>query len=623
MKKIIIFILLILLPKVAICETYQFLIDEAKNKNLSNSSVWKALLHVDSRVDADEGSEISQVVTNTFFLAPNGKDHPEIELEATIKAYFEEINENINEHARCRFPARYIWLKQSLDWTDDGRDIACTEFEKWKSQDSIKGISLVFATGYLGNPASFYGHLLLRFHNEHNQLLSKSVDYGAIIDKNDNAVVYIFKGLFGFYDAGFSDGNFYEKNHNYGENELRDLWDYELDLPEAEREFIIAHLWEMMPNKMQYYFTRKNCASVIAELIELIIDEPLYTRGQPWVAPITIFNRISEVNYKGKPLVKKITRIPSRESRLVEKYDRLNDKLKKIVADAIDAKMQGFEKYTENLSVREKQEFVEIIMDYYQYLLIKEIDIEKNKKRLQKAHAYRLSLPVSEWDWQINNKQPPHSDQKPSLFQMSRVETNDKRLVNEFRIRPAYFDYLNDAIGHPEYAQLSMVDLRLRTEGSSIELESIDLVKVETLNVSKTGLPHEGGAAWKVRFGYEKNNLNCQYCSALFLEGGYGIATELHKGYAIFTMIEGRIQENQNDYGVFSVTPRVGTVLISSDYWKSYLSIGKRKHINSGITEFEDYEWETRFGNRKNWDIRIKIRKSNNIERMVGVSFYW
>ena len=41
--------------------------------------------------------------------------------------------------------------------------------------------------------------------------------------------LFFIRGIFGTYDGSFTDERFYNYNHIYGENELRDLWEYPLN----------------------------------------------------------------------------------------------------------------------------------------------------------------------------------------------------------------------------------------------------------------------------------------------------------------------------------------------------------------------------------------------------------
>ena len=134
----------------------------------------------------------------------------------------------------------------------------CPAYRAYAVNGEIESVSLVYATGYLSNPASFYGHILLKFNTRGgvlaNELLDQSVNYGAAVPRGENPVVYILKGLFGGYDATFSNQQFFRFNHAYAENELRDLWEYVLRLHPDEIDQLVAHSWELLGRNFDYYF---------------------------------------------------------------------------------------------------------------------------------------------------------------------------------------------------------------------------------------------------------------------------------------------------------------------------------------------------------------------------------
>ncbi len=63
----------------------------------------------------------------------------------------------------------------------------------------------------------------------------------AIRQAVHDAVTYIVRSVLGGGDGGFSHVQFHCLDHDHGENVLRDLCEYELDLPPAAVEFIAAH----------------------------------------------------------------------------------------------------------------------------------------------------------------------------------------------------------------------------------------------------------------------------------------------------------------------------------------------------------------------------------------------
>lgn len=111
--------------------------------------------------------------------------------------------------------------------------------------------------------------------------------------------------MFGGYKAGFSDQLFYRHQHNYGEIELRDLWEYTLNLNERDVAFIANHLWEILGTEFDYYFADENCAFHLAQIIELVIGDQLTSESSPWVIPATIFSRLNTATYQEQSAVKK------------------------------------------------------------------------------------------------------------------------------------------------------------------------------------------------------------------------------------------------------------------------------------------------------------------------------
>jgi len=69
---------------------------------------------------------------------------------------------------------------------------------------NVSSVSLVYATGYLGNPASYYGHVLLKINSDgdtQTALEDQAINFGAIIPDNEGMVSYILKGLMGGYES--------------------------------------------------------------------------------------------------------------------------------------------------------------------------------------------------------------------------------------------------------------------------------------------------------------------------------------------------------------------------------------------------------------------------------------
>jgi hypothetical protein len=83
--------------------------------------------------------------------------------------------------------------------------VACPKYEDYLDAFSTHSASLIFASGYLGNPASMFGHVFLKFNGESEDgLLDNTFSYGAKVPDNENKLVYITKGILGGYQGKFS-----------------------------------------------------------------------------------------------------------------------------------------------------------------------------------------------------------------------------------------------------------------------------------------------------------------------------------------------------------------------------------------------------------------------------------
>ncbi len=286
-------------------------------EKLAGDPVWLKLLHFKN--------DRSEILTEDFFLSPAGRYDPKAELIATIKAFSEPPSSAKKSTPRCQFPARYFWLSQKIllpNYTL--HDPQCKSFEKWSLLHDVKSVSLFLVSGYLGNPASVFGHSFLRLNtysqDDQSGLFDLSINYGALVPENEPTLHYVIRGISGGYEAGFSDKYFYTHDLVYSRTEFRDIWEYELSLSEYQRTLLILHIWEILGKKFNYYFLSKNCAFRLAELLEIVIKEPLLERADVWYVPAETFFRLEEIDksINSKGLIKSIRYHPSRQRELAE-----------------------------------------------------------------------------------------------------------------------------------------------------------------------------------------------------------------------------------------------------------------------------------------------------------------
>lgn len=260
------FLLLLLLPPPAWPGTDGYLAElkeTAARRFLQNDRYWDILLFYKPAA----GGRKSLVDDPNFFLSPGGKRDPGAELSATLDAMFDD---SLSPPARCRFPARYEWLKETLP-IDTARLPApeCPGLDDTLRAINPKSASLIFASGHMNAPASMFGHTFLRLDSAYaSPLLSYAVNYAATIDPKDSGISYAFKGIFGYYPGYYSILPYYAKVREYAAMDQRDLWEYRTNLTETEVRRMTLHIVEMQGIYMDYYFLDENCSFDLLFLLE-------------------------------------------------------------------------------------------------------------------------------------------------------------------------------------------------------------------------------------------------------------------------------------------------------------------------------------------------------------------
>ncbi|MCP3913920.1 MAG: DUF4105 domain-containing protein, partial [bacterium] len=262
---------------------------------LASDPYWHKLVHYQRR---NLGPRRSSAASPGFLLAERGRRDPAAELEATLRAFFEPHVPG-TEHPQCRFIARRAWLDGRLH-LDPSRlpRPPCPEFDEWYRTIDADRVTLVFASAYLNNPASMYGHTLLRIDQpggaSADQLVSYAINHAATTDER-NGIVFAARGIFGGYLGHFSLLPYYDKVNEYSDLENRDLWEYELALTREETARLLMHAWELRETGFRYYFFLQNCSYRLLELLELARPGLEWTdRFHFWAIPTDTVRRLLE-----------------------------------------------------------------------------------------------------------------------------------------------------------------------------------------------------------------------------------------------------------------------------------------------------------------------------------------
>ena len=598
----------------------------AQAKELHKEKSWQHLIQYTPRLLKPFASEIK---SDYSFFSKEGSTNPEAELNATIKALFETaIDTNPDEHPRCKFIARYDFLNTHLEFPESIKNMSCPKFEAWLDFKEVESVSLVFASGYFRNPASFFGHPLLTFNKKKgssSSLLDITINNGAIVPENENPISYVIKGIFGGYDAAFSDTKLYQLNHTYVESDLRDLWHYELNLTQQQIEKLVYYSWELLGHRFTYRFLNNNCGYFLEDLLQYATGERLSRRSKLYSVPATTFFNLVEAENNNEKLVKRIHQVPSRHSQLFEKYSALSDSERQ----ALDFYLvnNSFNNQPVKLTTENKIRIIDTLIDYYSYLVARTKNEDKKQDlstQRSKLFALRLSLTKQDnIDWsEIESATAPHTGSRPSLLRVSGLYNSELGAGLKIRLRPASYDLIDLDGGHVPDSKLNFFNIEAIAVNGQQRLTRFDIVDITTLNLSRTGLPGDGGLGWGLRFGLERANNDCIDCLLAYVAGSTIKAKRIAKNWTVYAQGEFSYHSTFESSSL-GVNPSVAAIGHISPNWKTHLIAGRRFFLDGNRSDESTIKWENRFGSNPNANLRLDVTYNSSTEITFGYGIYW
>jgi hypothetical protein len=608
-----------------------------ETQQLYNDPTWLRLLHF--RLTPRIATH-SDVITPEFFLAHdnNAKQHknthnitPKAELYATLHAFYQPVSEgeDSNAHPQCLFPARFYWLKQKqLLPQENLPNVQCPRLQQWAKFSSLDSVSLIMVSGYFGNPASTFGHLMVKLNNSEykassGDLLDQSINYGAKVPENEATPVYIMKGIFGGYLSSFSDKKFYTQDLAYSKHEFRDMWEYELNLNDEQNHLLVYHLWEMLGKQSTYYFLNKNCGYRIAELLELVTGHPLTPNKQPWYLPISVFQKLTDIEQSR--YIKKIRFLPSSQRKLHHAFNQLSKKEVIAVNTILDKPERLKTAVFDNFSTTQQSRMVDVMLDYYQYKIAG--DSTEEEKTIFKRYKntliiQRLTLPIQHEKHQapIPSLASPASGAKPRLFHIGLANNKKRGQVIEIGFTGIHYDTLSNSKGSLENSALKVFDLTLNYDKEQkLSLKKWDIINIQKLELSNTQLKGESNLSWRISMGLEQTDLSCVDCTNFYFKGGVGRAFKISDAFISYAMLDGKLITEKS---TFETTPSIGFIVTLNKQLKSTVETGLKIDIKTGQKD-EYAKMETRYSFSKNNTLRLSFEKFRGKEIKAAFYHHW
>ncbi|MDO4896234.1 MAG: DUF4105 domain-containing protein [Moraxella sp.] len=553
--------------------------EKARTLNLAKDKVWQRLFYVNhehSRVDYDG-----------FFVHPQGKSDLTLEMNQTIDALLTDTSEN---SPQCRFPARTAWLVDKLGIKpDELADVACAKFHDWYSKVNPHSMTLIFATDYMGNPGSMFGHTLLRIDpikqaGKNMDLVAYALNYAAITPVNESSAVYAYKGLTGKYRGEYSLMRYFHKTKEYGDLESRDMWEYELSLTPDEVAFLVKHIWEMQHVRFPYYFMDKNCSYALMGLVDLVRPELNLQDKFTWtVVPI---ETVKEFRRAG--LINKETYRPALETYLRHQEKQHGKAFGKTAHQLTKPDVKP-EAVLANKDDVDKAKLLEMAYDdlYLQHAN-KKTDNDFAQQRLRELLVLRSVLDVAK-----QRDEPPRA-YDPSLGHGDKAVSvsvgqmqGDTALSLGYRV--AYHGFDDPHMGYAT-GQLLFLDTAVMVRDDKVKLHHADFLSVHAINPITT---YKRPRSWGTDFGYRQVAVDDKGDFSTTDTHGVGVMSA-HTGYAkaffdermvCSGYVQGMVQVGKAlDDGVRAgVSPKVHCLWRTSDKWQGSLTVNvpfwQDKHV--------------------------------------------
>ncbi len=601
----------------------------ASELHLHEERYWHLLLHYRRNLF---GYFRSEADGEEFFLSPDGKTDPEAELLATVAALFEPLPENPEiEHPRCQFPERTRWVIEKLGISEaEIPPVSCPVFDSWLARFNPGKASLIFATAYLNNPASLYGHTFLKMTAkgapESSDVLSYIVNFAATVD-TDIGVLYASRGLFGGFDGRFSTVPYYLKIQEYTNVENRDLWEYPLDFNQEQVDRMARHLWELGHTYFDYFFLDENCSYHLLAILE-IADPEMDLRGEfpLWAIPMDTLRVATERHVD----FEKVRFRPSDFRKLKRLRQELSEEERELVERI--AEEHGEERFAgiDELPP-ERQAFVLDTADLYlRYRAATGSEAGDTGKKSDREILLKRSRIEAKYE-PVPAERPPRPDlaHEGQRFSLGGGATRSDSF-EELTFRAAFHDFLGPPEGFERGSEIEMLGARLRVanEAEEFTVEHFGLARIFSLWPADP---------WSFRFSWEASlegnlprEVGCRemrcFAAGALIGGGLAAGTEFWRSELFYVLAEAQAEGGAGFKDNYRLGPAVrgGAVVELFSWWRV---LGEGRYFYPALGDEVDF-WEVRaeqsFSLHRNVELRAAgITGTRPDEVSGGFYFYF
>jgi len=590
------FFLLFTAPSLISSEAGDLIIDEIET--LGNSNAWHGILDFsESELEVKDGKQYLSSINNFS---------PQEELKLSLIEYNEYLKGKSNFF--CRHPARAFFITHHISSLPAFNYQGCKEYREWIEGGDITSISFMYVTGYLKNPASFFGHTLLKFNrglgNQSQPLLERSLNYGAETN-NDAALPYVVKGLIGKYKAALQEESFFRLSAEYQEFQMRDIYEYKLSLTDYQKNIILSYTYEMQFRKYDYYFLADNCAYRINRILGLALgDEPM--PKTPWKAPIDLLIKIHDSG-----MVRDIIYHPSQTTKMIASIESLSVDDKNIFYAVLNNKPNNYE----NLGSLQSTSVKLAAIEYLNYIKLKAYK-ENDEVVLNDIDRARKKILLS-----INPKKTfekkkvaltalPHEINRPTRISYSPLQIEGEKIAHSFRLRGANFELLDRDKTKKTRSEFVFLSPKISYFDNKLFLDELIFFKILSLNDLKVKIPNERSISWGVDISRKNLSKSCYPCSISSLTGTIGKSIYLSDSSTFYSLLDGSVHQSRKNSGNISSKIRTGFLF---DINNTKINVGFEKNKFEKNDKFNEVSSfiDIKFNISKDYDFSIIYVSSN------------
>lgn len=608
---------------------WDLVLKSIRDRRLGNQRQWHKLLHFEKDFFRIQESQID---SDSFFYSPVGKKNPVAELEATAQNFFQGEATDVNDRAQCRFPARYRWLKGQLkDLKIQWPDLSCERYEAFAKGLQGESVSLVFSSYYMNNPSSAFGHTFLRINKkpsakdgQRHELLDYGLNYAADTDTN-NAFLYGFKGLFGMFPGTFRAIPYYYKVREYNNAESRDLWEYELRLGPEAVAMLVAHVWELGPARIDYWYLTENCSYHMLSILEAADPSvDVLSKLDQYVIPADTVR----VLWTKTDLVKSFAYRPSVREVFFVRWNRLTDSEKDQLSWlAHQVTVQDEIVYSQEFlksPAASQARVLDTFIDFIDFRYSKEVQEASREGQLKmRVLGKRSEVELAPEAVTINPlpQDQPHLAHPSGRWGLGVKHDTADRDYLLLSHRFALHDRLDPAWGYPRYSQISFFDLDFSYGESysepgrkKFDLENFSAFELISASEWTSLLPEN---SWRFKLGVERTqNENFNPVHEAVVRLGYGWTYGLGK-FDLTAQLQGEVHygatlSENNLWG--GAGPLVDLHYQVNSYWSVEALAQYRRDSSWDRQDYLKTQIQTQWSFSKTWGLRAVYRNQRFLE---------